>query len=45
MVYGLTKKYFNLPLGTTYTYQELIENDLKTMSKIYFFLFRLYYKK
>ena len=36
MVYGLTKKYFNLPLGTTYTYQELIENDLKTMSKIIF---------
>lgn len=36
MVYGLTKKYFNLPLGSTYTYEELIENDLKTMSKIIF---------
>ena len=36
MVYGLTKKYFNLPLHKNYTYEELKENDLKTMSKIIF---------
>lgn len=36
MVYGLTKKYFNLPIGKTYNFDELKINDLKTMMKIIF---------
>lgn len=33
-IFGLTKKYFNLRLGKSYTSFELKENDLKTTSRI-----------
>lgn len=44
IVYGITKKYFNLPLGRKYNFKQLIKNDLNTMSKI-IYLYLNNYKK